>query len=86
MFEYLDEDDKDKTLVRFMQTFDNLTPPETPEIPHQHQAQKGKDSDPFYFSFGKKSEENANGGVISGSNSKTTPIKIMGKKFAYFKS
>ena len=34
MFEYLDDDDKDLTMKKFMRAFENLTPPETPEIPH----------------------------------------------------
>ena len=54
MFEYLDDEDKCPSMQRFMHAFENLTPPETPELPHQHQAQKSTQNiDSYYFSFGK---------------------------------
>ena len=39
MFEYLDDEDNCLTMQRFMRAFENLTPPETPELPYQHQVQ-----------------------------------------------
>jgi len=36
MFDYLGDEDKSPTLQRFMRAFEDLTPPETPELPHQH--------------------------------------------------
>ena len=54
MFEYLDDEDNCPTMQRFMRAFENLTPPETPELPHQHQVQSSaKNFDSYYFSFGK---------------------------------
>jgi len=34
MFEYIDDEDQNATMKSFMRAFDNLTPPETPELPH----------------------------------------------------
>ena len=55
MFDYLGDDDKSPTLQRFMRAFEDLTPSETPELPHQHQVQSSaKNIDSYYFSFGKQ--------------------------------
>ena len=54
MFDYLGDEDKCPTLERFMRVFEDLTPPETPELPHQHQVQSSaKNIESYYFSFGK---------------------------------